>query len=91
MAQDAIPQAAVVIRAKQFGRAHTKPQTPELVVVTLRAIHAPSVTVGPSPHPTRVEAPGSDGKPSVLAELRPGQAGRFDVVEGAWRRATGPS
>ena len=64
---------------------------PQPVTFLLRDELAPSVTVGPSPHPTKVVAPGEGGKTVFVAELAPGKGARFELVSGAWKRAVGDS
>jgi hypothetical protein len=65
--------ARSLARARQFGRSHTKPQPVGPVTVTLRDSLAPSLVVGPSPHPTKVVTPKGD----LLADLKPGERAEF--------------
>ena len=65
--------ARSLARARQFGRSHTKPQPVAPVTVTLRDSLAPSMVVGPSPHPTKVVLPNGD----MVAELKAGERAEF--------------
>ena len=76
---------------RQIDRATGRPKLEEMrpqdVTVTLRDELAPTFSVIPSPHRTRVVTP----EGLQLADLPPGTPARFDLVSGAWKRATAPS